>query len=129
MTENIPFSSCWVPFYILDMEMFALTYSILFCPVWLSSLGRSVSVYLEKLVGVEDIELFTLLQFDFALVSLALCPGPFLYSKKVFHLIFISQEPTIERLCKYLTSNTLCPQHWCGKCHTWPLVCKSRRRR
>lgn len=46
-------------------------------------------MYLEKLVGVEDIELFTLLQFDFALVSLALCPGPFLYSKKVFHLIFI----------------------------------------
>ena len=89
MTENIPFSSCWVPFYILDMEIFALTYSILFCPVWLSSLGRSVSVYLEKLVGVEDIELFTLLQFDFALVSLALCPGPFLYSKKVFNLIFI----------------------------------------
>lgn len=71
------------------MMAYVLYYCILFCPVWLSSLGRSVSVYLEKLVGVEDIELFTLLQFDFALVSLALYPGPFLYSKKVFHLIFI----------------------------------------
>ena len=70
MTENIPFSSCWVPFYILDMEIFALTYSILFCPVWLSSLGRSVSVYLEKLVGVEDIELFTLLHCALVLFSI-----------------------------------------------------------
>ena len=59
-------------------------------------------MYLEKLVGVEDIELFTLLQFDFALVSLALCPGPFLYSKKVFHLFLILQEPTVERLIKSL---------------------------
>ena len=55
-------------------------------------------MYLEKLVGVEDIELFTLLQFDFALVSLALCPGPFLYSKKVFNLFLILQKSTVKRL-------------------------------
>lgn len=57
----------WVAFYNPDMEMFVLSYSDLFCPVWLSSLGRSVCVS-EELVGVEDIELFTLLHSGFALI-------------------------------------------------------------
>lgn len=47
------FSSSWVAFYNLnmEMEMFALSYSVLFWLVWMLSLERSVYVP-EELVGV-----------------------------------------------------------------------------